>query len=282
MNLCCSRLRSTESGRGVGRCVFVCKRVEFIVLYHQVAGPRGQYPTSCQNRRQQCETRQFNGRFTATPPAGTTPVRRPVPPPPCPRPRPGSVPHHHPPAGRECRGPHGHDPALDRPGQSRRGRTRSMNCHVSRRACGSRPVVQGKCDSRCFCPPEVASGELGTVERCDEFRDVGPTGVEGGVQRERLADLDRGRQGAALELDADPLPDAVALRARMEAEHPDPAGVRRAEPRDALHERGPPGAVGAQDAEDLARLHGQAHVVDGDHRPAGLLDPLDLDDGHIA
>ena len=78
--------------------------------------------------------------------------------------------------------------------------------------------------------------------------------VEGGVQLQRLADAQLGRQLALLELDADLFAQLVAIVTRVEAEHADRARVRLAEAADGLDGRGLAGAVRAEDREDLALL----------------------------
>ena len=111
---------------------------------------------------------------------------------------------------------------------------------------------------------------LAQVERLHDLVQVGGVAVEGVVEVEDLADPELPGQGAGLELGADDGVEGVALGLRIEAHHPHGAGVWGAKPDDALDRRGLAGAIGAEDAEDLAVLDREGHVVDGDRGAVGL------------
>jgi hypothetical protein len=70
----------------------------------------------------------------------------------------------------------------------------------------------------------------------------------------------------------------VDVADRIEAEHRDACRDPAAQPLDALHRRRLAGAVGADQAEDLAVPDLEGNVVNRDERPVGLADAVDLDD----
>ena len=58
------------------------------------------------------------------------------------------------------------------------------------------------------------------------------------------------------------------------------AGPRLRAAANDLHQRRLAGTVGADQRDDLARLHGQAHVVQRPHRAVALRRASDLDQAH--
>ena len=67
-----------------------------------------------------------------------------------------------------------------------------------------------------------------------------------------------------MQLDADPLAQLVTVADRIQTHHPYLSRVGSAQALDALQKGRLSGAVGADDAEDLAALDVERHVVDGD------------------
>ena len=94
--------------------------------------------------------------------------------------------------------------------------------------------------------------------------------------------LDAFLQVRLLQLHADALLQLVDIGERIEAQHRDRAPIGLANPLDALHRRGLAGAVGTDQAEDLAVVDLERHVVDRDGLAVGLADAGDADDdsGH--
>ena len=103
-----------------------------------------------------------------------------------------------------------------------------MSCQVSRRACGSRPVVSSSriaifglptsasaIDSRCFWPPDslpnCGLALVGEPEIVEQPLRIAGLGVERGVEVHRFPDADLVRQLALLELDADDPTELVAV-----------------------------------------------------------------------
>jgi hypothetical protein len=175
----------------------------------------------------------------------------------------------------------------------------SISSQVSRRARGSRPVVsssrttargvahQGERDEQ---PLLLAAGQLGEPGRqlgceAEAFGEGPPVErirVEGAVQLQRLADGELRLQLALLELRAEHTAGGLVLGDGVEAGDADPAGVGHTQPLDTLHGGGLAGAVGAEDAEDLAILDGEGDTVDGRAAGVGLVQVGDFDDGHAS
>jgi hypothetical protein len=107
---------------------------------------------------------------------------------------------------------------------------------------------------------------------------VGRAPVEGGVQVQRLPDLQPVGQRRLLELDADALAQLGALAARIQAEHPHRTRIGAAEPLQALHRGGLARPVGPDDPKDLAGLHGERDAVHRHRRAVPLAQLGDLDD----
>ena len=172
-----------------------------------------------------------------------------------------------------------------------------MSCQVSRRACGSRPVVSSSriaifglpisasaIESRCFSPPDSfpnrdlrLSASPRSTSSCSPSRG---RGVERGVEVDGLPDADLVGELALLELDADDAVELVAVALRVEPEHADRARVGRPQPADGLDGGGLAGAVGAEDGEDLARLDREGDAVDGRPVAVALGEVGDFDDVH--
>ena len=177
-------------------------------------------------------------------------------------------------------------------------RTCSTRSQVVRRACGSSPVVSssrtttrgiadhGQRDGQALL---LAAGEVlvagpGLAAQAQPLhqRDgVGGALVEGGEEGERLADGELVGQAALLELHAEHLAQRVAVASRVEAEDGHLAAVGAAQAGHALDGGGLARAVRAEDAEDLALLDGERHVVDRDVRAVPLVEVCDLDDLHV-
>jgi len=86
---------------------------------------------------------------------------------------------------------------------------------------------------------------------------------------------------ALLQLDPDTLAQLGAVPAQVQPQHPDSPAVRGTQPFDNLHRGGLAGAVGPEDPEDLAALHGERQVVDRDLVAVPLVQVLDFDDRHL-
>ena len=91
--------------------------------------------------------------------------------------------------------------------------------------------------------------------------------VERREQLERLADRHAIGQLALLELDAHDLPQAIAIVLGIEPQDADRAAIGLAQAGDRLDRGGLAGAIGAEDAEDLALLDGERHGIHGGGLP---------------
>jgi hypothetical protein len=98
-------------------------------------------------------------------------------------------------------------------------------------------------------------------------------------ERERLADGDLVVKPGLLELHAHVFADQLRLSLRVDAEDADVTAVGVAQARDALDGGGLPGAVGAEDAEDLAGRHDKGDIRHGHLLAIGFPEVLHLDDG---
>jgi ATP-binding cassette subfamily B protein len=81
-----------------------------------------------------------------------------------------------------------------------------------------------------------------------------------------------------LELDADTLVQLAALLPGIETEDVEAPTIGDAQTREALDRRRLARAVAPEDAEDLAGSDREAHIIDRDGRPVGLVQVLDGDD----
>ena len=159
----------------------------------------------------------------------------------------------------------------------------SQSC---RRDCGSRPVVGSSRNSssgsptraqatasRCFWPPESLPTQASAFSSSDTRRDglvgVEAAAVEAAEQRERLADGQLLGEARLLQRDADAFPDGGVVAAPAQAEDLDLAGGRGEQPFEDLDRRGLAGAVGAEQAEALARLDGQVEAAQRPRPAAG-------------
>ena len=126
-------------------------------------------------------------------------------------------------------------------------RTDSISFQVSRRACGSRPVVSSSriatcgrpisasaIDSRCFWPPDSLAKRvvalLGQPQQRHQLVRVGRIVVEGREQLQRLADGELVGKLRGLQLDPDALAQFVAVRGGRRGRAPrscPESGVRR-------------------------------------------------------
>ena len=97
-------------------------------------------------------------------------------------------------------------------------------------------------------------------------------------ERDRFAHLDALLELRFLKLDADAALQRRDVAQRIEAEHRDAAGVGHAQPLDALHRRRLAGAVGTDQAEDLAVPDVDRDVGQRRHRSVTLREPGDLND----
>ena len=123
----------------------------------------------------------------------------------------------------------------------------------------------------------IASSLPSEPDERDHLVDVARVRVHAGEVRDRLADLDVPVQPGALQHD----PDARAQRSRalagIEAEHGDLAGAAVAVALEDLDGRRLAGAVGTEQPEDLAALHGEVDPADGLEVAVGLSQTVDLD-----
>src|SRR5690242_8342042 len=175
-----------------------------------------------------------------------------------------------------------------------RARTPSISSQVSRRACGSRPVVSSSStatrgdpsrasaiESRCFWPPDsLPNGVLLLAFQPQHVHQGVPVGrvpVERAVVPERLGYPQLVGQLAVLQLNAEALGQFGPVAAGIESENADPAGIGRPQALDAFDGRGLARAVRAEDPEDLALLHGEGDIVDRHGVPVRLVQVLHLD-----
>ena len=150
-------------------------------------------------------------------------------------------------------------------------------------------VDQGERDEQTLLLPARQRHEPGVALRgqaqlIEEAVAVHGRAIEGGPEVHRLPHLDALLELRFLQLDADPLLQRHGVAARVEPEDGNRAAVGRAQAFDALHGGGLAGAVGADQAEDLARLDVEGDVVDGHGTPVGLADTGDVNGGlgHVA
>ena len=86
-----------------------------------------------------------------------------------------------------------------------------------------------------------------------------------------------------LEAPRDPLADALVdgLACDVRAVEDDAARVGTQEPADQVHQRGLPGAVGADQPQQLTLVHDEVHVIHGVGVAEPLPDPGGLEQGHV-
>jgi len=138
-------------------------------------------------------------------------------------------------------------------------------------------------------PLLLAAGQLpvpgvplpGQPEKIEQRQAVRRGAVEAGVEVDRLGDGELVGQRALLQLDADLFPQPGAAPLGVHSQHADQSAVGPAQAHGALHGGGLPGAVAAEDPEDLTLFHGEAHIVDGDLLAVPLVDVLNVDRCHV-
>ena len=111
--------------------------------------------------------------------------------------------------------------------------------------------------------PELGVALVLQVEHGEEFLDVGRVVVEAREERERLMDGELVVKPGLLELYAHVFADELRTGLRVDAEDANVTAVGAVQARDGLNGGGLPGAVGAEDAEDLAGRHGEGEILDG-------------------
>ena len=109
--------------------------------------------------------------------------------------------------------------------------------------------------------------------------DPGVDAVELGVQAEVLLGGEVAVERRVLEHEADVPADVVALIDDVEAAHAGGAGGGPHEGAEHVDRRALPGAVGAEEAEDLTASDGERDSADGLSLAVGLDEGLDLDGG---
>src|SRR5690606_18629378 len=124
-------------------------------------------------------------------------------------------------------------------------------------------------------PAGLAAREVGEPERLEQLARGHGVGVVPADEVDDLPDPQRGRQPGLLRRRAEA--DAAGGVPRVAAEQPDGAGVGAAQAGDEAQERRLPGAVGAEEPDELAVPHGQVDVVQGDGGPEGAGHALDAD-----
>src|SRR6185369_17886449 len=94
----------------------------------------------------------------------------------------------------------------------------------------------------------------------------------------RLLDLDAFLELRFLKLNADALLKHLDVLERIEPKNRDAAAVRNAESFDAFHSRRLTGAVWPDQSKDLAVIHVERDILDGDELLVGFPEIRDLDD----
>jgi hypothetical protein len=170
-----------------------------------------------------------------------------------------------------------------------------MCSHSDRRPCGSRPVVGSSrkissgsltsasaIDSRCRWPPErslLRAVARSPSPRSSISRSCRPAArVEGAEERDQLADGQLRVQGCRLQLDADSLLERARVAHDVDAQHLGAARIGRAQALEDLDRRRLAGAVGAEQAEDLAAVDAEGDAVYGVQLSVGLAQLVDGDD----
>ena len=125
--------------------------------------------------------------------------------------------------------------------------------------------------------PDQRAGRRPESDEVEQRLRILVVGVVGGEEPQRLERPDPRIEAALLEHHPDPGREGGVVADRVEAEHPGGAGVGGPVPLQRLDGRGLPGAVGAEQPEDLAALDGERQPVHRQIGAVGLLQPLDLD-----
>src|SRR5262245_20830548 len=125
--------------------------------------------------------------------------------------------------------------------------------------------------------PRVAL--VGETELFEEPHAVGPrSSVERSPEIDGLPHFDPLLELRLLELNADALLERIDVAKWIEAEDRDRSAIRDTQALDALERRGLAGAVRSDQAEDLAVVDLERHLVDGDRPAVGLPAAVDTDD----
>ena len=173
-----------------------------------------------------------------------------------------------------------------------------MTLQAARRADGSKPVVGSSrkmssgspmspsaTSSRRRCPPESCSPErlrlFGEADELDRVVDVARRRVVARVQLEALAHRQAGLRRRFLEHGAHPVPPFGAGVRRIDAEHLHLAVGARAKAFEDLHGRRLPGAVRAEEGEDLAAADLEVDPRDGFRGAVALLQAPNGDHGVV-
>src|SRR5690606_20945897 len=122
---------------------------------------------------------------------------------------------------------------------------------------------------------------VGDAQRLQQLLRIGRVGVERGEQLHRLTHPQLVRQLALLQLSAELACHTRAIGTRVHSEHRHLPPVRHPQAFDALDGGRLARAVGAEDAEDLALLDGERHVVDRYFVAVAFVQPLYFDYRHI-
>ena len=133
--------------------------------------------------------------------------------------------------------------------------------------------MQAASARRCFQPPDNVPAGAGAPRfqaelvkrRRDDLAAIGEM-VEAGDEEQVLLDRQVLVEREFLRHVADFALDPGAVAPHVEAEHRPLARVGRQQAADQPDRRGLAGAVGAEEADDLARCDAQRDVVDGDDR----------------
>ena len=105
--------------------------------------------------------------------------------------------------------------------------------------------------------------------------------IERAVEVECLPNLDPVGEPAFLELGSEALVDLGAVRRRIQTQDADTSRVWLPQALDRFNDRCLPGAVGAENPEDLALLDAERHSVDDRSAVVTLDQSVHFDDRHV-
>lgn len=117
---------------------------------------------------------------------------------------------------------------------------------------------------------------LGQADQLQELLGGVGVGVEAAIQADEFGDGQRQVQLGMLELDPEDLAELHAIALRIQAQDADATTVGLAQPGDHLDRGGLARTVGAENAEHLAHLDPQAHVVHGDLVAVALVETFNM------
>ena len=158
-----------------------------------------------------------------------------------------------------------------------------MTSHALRRAAGSKPVAdegQGEVEPALLAAGERAHVGVGLLLQAgdrDDLLDVARVRVEVGEVPQRLARRDVAVHARRLQDDADALAQLPRMLLRIVAEHGDDPGRARPVALEDLDRGRLPGAVGPEQAEDLADGDLEVEAPDGLVLAVGLAQVADED-----